>query len=192
MLGQMNAGAAFAAPGSVAVSVPSVLSRAEVIDRLTRAVDERRHSSPGRSSPGFFRLGGRVAAERLVLTARPYVIPGVIAGYGAMTIEMRGDVIQTADGSEIRGTVSAPIQFAMLASAAVTLITWVVFGLALNASTSLTRILIVLGAVFIGVLWAWTIRRNQRMALRNVDESACSVRSSPILLPDRVTLANAE
>jgi hypothetical protein len=177
MLGQMNAAAAFAGPGPVAISIPSVLSRDEVIDRLAQAVDERRYSSPGRSSPGFFRLGGSVMAEHVVLTARPYVIPGVIAGSGAMTMELRGEVIQAEEGSEIRGTVSAPIRFSTLAFAVFTLITWVVCGLAFNGSTSLARIFILLGAVSIGVVWAWTIRRNRRMALRNVDELTRMIRS---------------
>jgi hypothetical protein len=168
MLDQMNAAAGFAAPGSVAVSIPSVLSPDEVIDRLTKAVDERRYSSPGKDSPGFFRLGGSVAAEHVFLTAHPYLIPGVITGSGAMTIELRGEVIQAQDGSEIRGTVSAPVRQTTLAFAALVLIIWAAFGIAFNGS--LTWIIVVLGGILVGVMWAWTIRHNQRMALRNVDE----------------------
>jgi hypothetical protein len=166
----MNAAAAFAAPDSVAISIPSVLSRDAVLDRLAEAVDERRYSSPGKNSPGFFRLGGSVAAEHLILTARPYVIPGAISGSGAMTIEVRGEVIQAEEGSEIRGTVSAQVRQSTLAFLALGLIIWAAFGIASNGSTLPTWLFIVLGGVCIGATWAWVIRHNQRMAMRNVDE----------------------
>lgn len=170
MLDRMNAATAFAAPDPMAVSVPSGLSRADVIERLVQAVRERPYSKPDRDSPGFFRLGGTVTAEHVALTARPYVTPGLIAGYGAMTIELRGKVVQTDDGSEIRGTVSAPIKWTTPAFLALALVAWVVFGVAGNGSTWPTWTFIVVCGLVVSVAWAWIIRHNQRMALRNVGE----------------------
>jgi hypothetical protein len=170
MLGQMNPTAAFAAPDPVPILIPSVLSRDAVIDRLAQAVDERRYSIPGRNSSGFLRLGGSVAAGRVSLTARPYLIPGVIAGSGAMTIELRGEVIQAEEGSEIRGTVTAPVRQTTLVFLAFGLIAWAAFGIASNGSRLPTWIFIMLGGVCIGATWVWTIRHNQRTALRHVDE----------------------
>lgn len=170
MLDRMSAPAVFAAPDPKAVSVHSGLSRAEVIERLDQAVRERPYSKPGRDSPGFFRLGGSVTTDRLTLTARPYVTHGLIAGYGAMTIELRGEVVPSDDGSEIRGTVSAPVRWTTPAFLAFALIAWVVFGIAGNGSTWPTWTFIVVGGLFVAAAWAWIIRHNQRMALRNVDE----------------------
>lgn len=170
MLDEMSATTAFAAPDSIAVSVPSGLSRADVIERLAQAVRERPYSKPDRDSPGFFRLGGTVTEERVALTARPYVTPGLIAGYGAMTIELRGEVVQTDDGSEIRGTVSAPIKWTTPAFLALALVAWVAFGVAGNGSTWPTWTFILVGGLVASVAWAWILRHNQRMALRNVGE----------------------
>lgn len=170
MLDELNAPTVFAAPDSMAVSVPSGLSRADVIERLELAVRERPYSKPDRDSPGFFRLGGTVTAEHVTLTARPYVTPGLIAGYGAMTIELRGEVVPSDDGSEIRGTVSAPIKWTTPAFLALALVAWVAFGVAGNGSTWPTWIFIVGGGLMVSVAWAWIIRHNQRMALRNVGE----------------------
>ena len=170
MLDVMNAPTVFAAPDSMAVSVPSGLSRADVIERLELAVRERPYSKPDRDSPGFFRLGGTVTEGRVVLTARPYVTLGLIAGYGAMTIELRGEVVQTDDGSEIRGTVSAPIKWTTPAFLSLALVAWVAFGVAGNGSTWPTWTFIVVGGLVVSVAWAWIIRHNQRMALGNVGE----------------------
>jgi hypothetical protein len=141
-----------------------------VIERLAQAVRERPYSKPDRDSPGFFRLGGTVTEERVVLTARPYVTPGLIAGRGAMTIELRGEVVQTHDGSEIRGTMSAPIKWTTPVFLAVALVFWVAFGVAGNGSTWPTWTFIIVGGLAVSVAWAWIIRHNQRMALRNVGE----------------------
>lgn len=110
----MSPAAPFAAPEPVAVRVRSELSRAEVMVRLERAIAERMYSTPGRNSPSFLRLGGSVAEENVILTARPYVIPGVISGYGAMTIELRGEIAPTDGGSEVRGFVTAPVKWTPL------------------------------------------------------------------------------
>ena len=177
MLGQMTAASAFSPPGAVPISIRSVLARDDVIDRLAQAVEERRYSSPGRNSPGFFRLGGSVIAEHVILTARPYVIPGVIAGFGAMTIEFRGEVIKNEGGSEIRGTVSAPVGSATLAVAVLALLAWAGFGIAGNGSGWPAWIFIVLTGVIVGAAWVCAIRHNQRMALRNVGELTLMLRS---------------
>lgn len=166
----MNAPTVFAAPDPIAVTVRSGLSGVEVIERLKRAVRERPYSKPDRNSPGFFRLGGDVSPEHVTLTARPYVTPGLIAGFGAMTIELRGEVVRSDDGSEIRGTVSAPIKWTTPAFLALALIAWVAFGIAGNGSTLPTWTFIVVGGLMVSAAWAWIIRHNQRMALRNVGE----------------------
>lgn len=177
MLDGMNAPTVFAAPDQMAVSVPSGLSRADVIERLELAVRERPYSKPDRDSRGFFRLGGTVTGEHVTLTARPYVTPGLIAGYGAMTIELRGEVVRSDYGSEIRGTVSAPIKWTTPVFLALALVAWVVFGIAGNGSTWPTWTFIVVGGLMVSAAWAWIIRHNQRMALRNVGELTGMLRS---------------
>jgi hypothetical protein len=170
MLHGLNVPTAFVAPDPVAVSVHSGLSRSQVIERLEQAVRERPYSRPDRYSPGFFRLGGVVTSDRLTLTARPYVTPGLIAGYGAMTIEFSGEVLSSDDGSEIRGMVTAPIEWTSPALLALSLVAWVAFGVAGNGSMLPTWIFVAAGALMLSVAWAWMIRHNQRMALRNVGE----------------------
>jgi hypothetical protein len=170
MLGRMNAPVVFAAPDPMAVSVHSGLAPADVIERLEMAVRERAYSNPGRDSPGIIRLGGSVTAEHVILTARPYVTPGLIAGYGAMTIELRGEVVPRDGGSEIRGTVSAPVTWTTPAFLGFGLIAWVLFLIAGNGSTLPTWTFIVAGGLSVTAAWAWIIRHNQRMALRYVGE----------------------
>ena len=78
----------------------------------------------------------------------------------------------------MRWTTPAFLAFALIA--------WVVFGIAGNGSTWPTSTFIVVGGLFVAAAWAWIIRHNQRMALRNVDELARmlgSIISGPAALP---------
>jgi len=109
-LWEVNVPDVLVAPGPIVVSIQSGLAPFEVVERLGRAVHDRPYSTPGRFSRGFFRLGGSVAGDRITLTARPYVNPGLIAGFGAMTIELSGAVTPVPGGSELAGSVSAPVR----------------------------------------------------------------------------------
>jgi len=122
-------------------------------------------------------------AERVIVTARPYVMPGVIGGFGAMTIELRGEVTQAEDGSEIRGIVSAPVGSTTLAFAVLALIAWAGFVIAGNGFAWPTWIFIALSSVIVGAVCVWAIRHNQRMALRNVDELTRMLRSIVAVSP---------
>jgi hypothetical protein len=157
-------------PEPLMVSVHSTLSRGEVIERLERAVHERPYSKPDRDSIGFLRLGGRVAADHVTLTARRYVIPRVMAGGGAMAIELQGEVVQSIDGSEIRGTVNAPVRWTIPAFAVIALSAWAAFGIVGNGPNLPSLIFLVGAGVLMSIAWAWIVRHNQRMALRNTKE----------------------
>jgi O-antigen/teichoic acid export membrane protein len=104
------------------------------------------------------------------VTARPYVTPGLVAGYGAMTIELRGEVVEGDGGSVVRGDVSAPIRWTTPAWLGFAWILWVAFAIVSNGSTLWSWVFVVVGSLVIAAAWIWTIRHNQRMALRNVDE----------------------
>jgi hypothetical protein len=98
--------ATFAGPASVAVSIYSGRWCDETLARLAHAIADRRYSTPLRSSPGYFRLGGSADAALVTLAARPYVTPRLVAGYGAMTIELRGEVVDRDEGSDVGGAVT--------------------------------------------------------------------------------------
>jgi hypothetical protein len=173
----MRAPSTFDAPDHVDVSIESGLSRDEAIKRLSQAVAERRYSRPGRYSRGFFRLGGAVSPDGVAITARPYVIPGVVAGSGAMTIELRAEVLDTEAGSRLTGKVRAPVGRTMLAFGLVAWSCFVAFALVGNGSTWPTWTFVMAGTLILSVLWTWIIRRNQRMALRSAIELTALVRS---------------
>ena len=148
----MRAPSRFAAPDPVAVSIDSDLPRDEALKQLSQAVAERRYSSPGRNSRGFFRLGGVVAPDGMTITARPYLIPGVIAGGAAMTIELRAEVVDTAAGSRLTGVVSAPVPQTTIAFGFVAWLCFVVFGVAGNGSTWPTWTFVVVASLAVALL----------------------------------------
>jgi hypothetical protein len=166
----MDGSSLLSSPASVAVSIHSGRSRDETLARLAHAIADRRYSTPVRSSPGYFRLGGSVDGALVTLAARPYVTPGLVAGYGAMTIELRGEVVEREEGSDLRGAVTAPLSRTTPAFLVLALILWAAFGVASNGSTLPTWGFVILGSVLVAAAWVWIIRRNQQRALRNVDE----------------------
>jgi Flp pilus assembly protein TadB len=173
----MRAPSTFDAPDHVDVSIDSGLSRDEAIKRLSQAVAERRYSRPNRYSRGFLRLGGAVSTDGVAITARPYVIPGVVAGYGAMTIELRAEVVDTEAGSRLTGNLTAPVRRTMLAFGLVAWSCFAAFALAGNRSTWPTWAFVMAATLILTVLWTWIIRRNQRMALHNAIELTTLVSS---------------
>ena len=173
----MKAPSTLIAPRPVPVSIESALPRDEAIRRLSEAVAARRYSNPGRYSRGYFRLGGMVAPGDVAITARPYVTPGVIAGYGAMTIELRAELTNTREGSQLTGQVTAPVGRMTVASLALASLCFAAAGVAGNGSTLPTWTFVVVGVVVLAILWTWSIRRSQRMALRNADELTRLLRS---------------
>ena len=166
----MKAPSRFIAPEPVRLSIGSPLPRDEAIRRLSEAVAERRYSNPRRDSHGYFRLGGIVAPGDVAITARPYVAPRVIAGYGAMTIELHGELSDTGSGTRLTGQVTAPVGRMTIASLVVASLCFAAAGVAGNGSTLPTWTFVLVGVLVLAVLWTWSIRRNQRMALRNADE----------------------
>lgn len=135
----------FRAPDPVEVSIWSALSPAGVAMRLGEAIAQRGYSTPGRHSAGCFRLGGSLGDANVIVTARPYVTPGVVAGYGAMTIELRGQIVPSEEGSEIRALVSAPFKLTAFDLLLVSLFAVVVIvGIASNPAAWLTMILFIL------------------------------------------------
>jgi hypothetical protein len=160
----------FAAPDPVILNVSSALPPDEVVVQLGQAIRERPYSTPGRNSPGFFRLGGAVIGRAIRVTARPYVVPGLIAGYGAMMIELSGEVVGKAPGSEIRGSVTAPIPRSSVWLAVVSLIVWAVVVTLGNGSNLVSWSFILIVGSAITLAWGWIARHNQRKALRNVGE----------------------
>lgn len=165
------------APAPVEVAIGSALSPADALQRLSAAVDERRYSRPDRFSSGFLRLGGSIAATNVRLTARPYVTPGLVAGYGAMTIELRGEVVEREDGSELRGTISAPVRWTTPASLVIAWAAWVGWGIAGNGSIWPTWLFVAFASLLMAAAWTWAVRHNQRMALRHVHDLQRTVRS---------------
>jgi hypothetical protein len=171
MLDEMNPSDRLAAPDPVAVSIHSDLAPVEVFERLGRAIERRTYSTPGRYSPGSFRLGGSVAGDRMTLTARPYVTPGLIAGYGAMTIELAGNVVPAPEGSEIVGTVTAPLRWTKWATfATFVALAWPIVGFGGNRTLWEAWAPLLIGALILSPVWLLILRHNQRMALANVVE----------------------
>ncbi|HEX3428229.1 MAG TPA: hypothetical protein VHS36_05430, partial [Candidatus Limnocylindrales bacterium] len=144
----------------------------ETLTRLERAIAAKGYSTPDRQSPGFFRLGGNVGPDQVVVTARPYVTPGIPAGYGAMTLEFEGRVIPVPGGSEVRGIVTAPVRVSTVVFLVVALAVSLVLGLRSDGASWPSLLFLVIGSVAISFAWAWAIRHNQRMALRNAREFA--------------------
>jgi membrane protein implicated in regulation of membrane protease activity len=57
-----------------------------------------------------------------------------------------------------------------IASLVVASLCFAAAGVAGNGSTLPTWTFVVVGVLVLAVLWTWSIRRNQRRALRNADE----------------------
>jgi hypothetical protein len=109
--------------------------------------------------------------------ARPYITPGERQLRGMMPIELRGEVVSTDDGSEIRGTAIAPVGRRLPTFLAVGLAAWMLVGL---SGGPFTGIFALAGGGFIALAWAFVIRHNQRTAMGRVDEVA-RVLLEPIL-----------
>jgi len=161
----MNVPAPFADPNPVPFCVHSRLRRGDVLDRLERALGEYYETES--RSPRYFGLAGSVAAGRANLTVRPYIRPGERQARGMMPIELLGEVVSTDDGSEIRGTATAPVGRALPTFLAVGLIAWMLIGF---AGGPFIGIFALAGGGLMAAAWAWLIRHNQRTALSRVDE----------------------
>ena len=131
---------------------------------------ERGYSTPGRFSRGYFRLGGSAVGGQLVVRARPYVAPGIPAGYGVMTLELRGGVVPTPEGSEIRGLVTAPIGTWTVAVLALVAVVWSLLVISSNGASWPALLFAGVGVSAISVGWVWATRHNQRRALANTAE----------------------
>jgi hypothetical protein len=160
----------FAEPGGIRIDVTSGLPRAEAIARLEAAVKERAYSTPDRESPGFLRLGGVVTGDTVAVRARPYVMPGLIAGYGAMEVELRGRVVAHDEGSALRGVLTAPIGWKTPLLLSVVLLAWAGLGILTSRGSAVGWGFTLVGGTFVAAMWVVVMRRNQRMALRHARE----------------------
>lgn len=122
------------------------------------------------------------------LTARMYVMPGFIAGYGAMPLEMRGEIKATPEGSVVRGFVTAPFRLGPLDLVLLTLFAAVVItGIASSGAILSVLLLLVVAGTAMVPIWTLMVRHNQRVALTNVDDlkrMVGSVVSSPSVYGD--------
>ena len=159
----------FAAPAPVSVSVTSPLDPEAVLDQLRHAIDARRYSSPVRESAGYFRIGGDVSSSVVAPTFKPYFMPGLRAGYGAMTLELHGEIHATAEGSEIRANVFAPVRRPMVWALAILLVVSIAVSVA-GSGDAFGWAFGVGGGSLVSAVWVRILRHNQRMALRNTDE----------------------
>ncbi len=137
--------------------------------QLRHAIDARRYSSPVRESAGYFRIGGDVSSSVVALTFKPYFMPGLRAGYGAMTLELHGEIHATAEGSEIRANVFAPVRRPMVWALAILLVVSIAVSVA-GSGDAFGWAFGVGGGSLVSAVWVRILRHNQRMALRNTDE----------------------
>lgn len=162
--------AVFEGPEPIEVRVTSPLSVDASLARLNQAIEAGQYSTPERDANGYLRLGGRVASGQVCVTAKPYVIPGVPAGYGAMTLEFRGDLAGNVEGCELRGSINAPLRPRTVWALVVGFAVLGTFAVATGGGIQIAWVLVM--AAILGPTWAWVIRHNQRMALRNAGEFA--------------------
>jgi len=161
----MDVRAAFVAPNPVPFWVRSPLSRGDVIDRLERALGDYFKTESG--SPRYFSLGGSAADGFVTLTVRPYITPGERQLRGMMPIELRGEVVSTGDGTEFRGTATAPIGRRLPTFLAGGLIALILVAFSSGPFTGVFALAV--GGIA-GVAWALLMRHSQRIALGRVDE----------------------
>lgn len=166
----MGLPATLSVPKPVSLSVLTSLPPSEALARLEVAMSDRRYSTPGRLSRAYFRLGGSATDGRLIVKARPYVTPGIPAGYGAMTLELRGGVAPTPEGSEIRGVVTAPIGTSTVAVLALVAVAWSLVVVGSNGASWPALLFAFAGVSAMSVAWVWAARHNQRRALANTAE----------------------
>jgi hypothetical protein len=102
--------------------------------------------------------------------ARPYVTPGIPAGYGAMTLELRGGVVPTPEGSEVRGVVTAPVGTWTVVVIALAAVLWSLAVIGSNGASWPALLFAVAGVSAMSVGWIWAARHNQRSALANAAE----------------------
>lgn len=176
----------FAPPEPLWVSIDSRRPPSEVAAALDEATSRRRYSVPHGEAQGFLRLGGTVSASRVELKAKPYLVPGIWAGQGSLTLYFSGRIEETPDGSLLTGLVSAPIP----RSVPLVLGGWVGFlgvvgaiigafigspvGLAIAILWVLALAVLVL---LITPIWTLTLRYNQRAMLRRAHEFEDFLRS---------------
>ena len=98
----------------------------EVAHAVAAAVQERRYVDPRGEPLPFYRLTGRVAAPSITIRATPYVLPGVRSGSSALPLEVVGEIHESGAGSELTGSITAPIPRSGLWLSAIVSIAWFV------------------------------------------------------------------
>ncbi len=165
--GRVNIPAMFADPKPVAFSLHSDLRRDDVLDRLGRAVGDYYKTEGG--APRFLGLEGSVTDGYLSLVVRPYLSPGERQLRGMMPLVVHGKVVTTGDGTEVKGTATAPVGRLLPVLLAISLVGCTLLGI---SSGPFIGIFAVGAGVLIGAVWTWLIRHNQRAALGRTDEIA--------------------
>ena len=105
---------------------------------------------------------GEGAGFHVVLRGSCWLIPAE-----GPPIALKADVVSTADGSDIRGTATAPVHGATPAFLALLLGGWVLLGV---SGGIVTGTFVVVVGPLVAIAWTLIIRHNQRMALGHLDQ----------------------
>jgi hypothetical protein len=167
----------FAAPDPVPVTISSDLDRDTVLARIGAAILEPRYSEPSGSPPRLYRLGGTATEAGLVLTATPCLRPGIRAGSGSLTLELRGEIGAVGSGSEIRGTIVAPIGRRTIRTLAVVVAAFLALSLTGSGPDPFLVVFCLVVSALASVAWVSILRHNQRTALDNVETFQAFVRT---------------
>ena len=160
----MDLRALFAAPEPVPFSAHTTLSRGDVLDRLGRSIGF--HYRTDDPVIPFVVLRGSTADGHVDLIAVPYLTPDLRAK-NRPPIALKAEVVSTADGSDIRGTATAPVHGATPAFLALLLGGWVLLGV---SGGIVTGTFVVVVGPLVAIAWTLIIRHNQRMALGHLDQ----------------------
>ncbi len=164
-------------PEPVSLSIETSTAMDVALDRLEAAIRERRYVPPGRDGHGFVRFSGTVEPTSFRIRARPYVIPGVRAGSGALLLHVDGTlrVLDGGRGTAINGWMSAPNRRGSIASTGVVLLAWLAIGLVEHGATSWFSVLFFPA---IALLMLAAIRHGQRSALRRSPQVRAALRET--------------
>jgi hypothetical protein len=164
----------FASPEPRRLSIESPRPAPDVAAALQEAASSRRYSVPHGAARSYLRLGGAVSAAGVELTAKPYVMPGIRAGGGWLTLYFTGRIEETPDGSLLTGLVSAPIG----RSVPLILAGWVAFLAVVAAAIApVLWVGLFIIALILVPIWGLMFRYNQRAMIRQAHEFEDFLRS---------------
>jgi hypothetical protein len=160
----------------VAVSIRSSDPPKKALERLDQAVRENDYGPTDRNSPGFYRMSGEVFRRYVTLAARPYAMPGIRAGSGAMALSFVGEVVPDGSGSELSGSIEAPVDPFLTVVGAILSVVFLLGALVQGPGVP-ALVFAVVVAVTMQFGFAWIRSHNQRMAMRSAGEIVRFLRS---------------